>query len=72
MLYKQLYPDRISVRLLEEELPYNMAIGDEKMYRYETDTENFKAHCCFNDPEGAKKLIEKFKLLSTLSTIYNC
>jgi hypothetical protein len=47
---------------------YHFTIADNRMFRFETDTENYTAVCDFNDPTSFKVLKNLFEVLSVGAT----
>ena len=70
LTYAELHPENIRIRIAPEELPYNMVVGENCMYRLEYDPENYRALCCFNDEEGTSELVKQFDTLFKKSTVF--
>jgi hypothetical protein len=71
------FPDRVSIKIanaeqlkeykniLKDKEMVHFSVGDDCIYRYETDTVNFKAFCDFNDKKFANRLNDLFSILSS-------
>lgn len=68
------FPSKISIGVVKDDALkqikhnsniYHFTIGDERMYRFETDTENYIAVANFNDEHTCKELIKKFEEIPT-------
>ena len=67
---QNLHPERVTVSLLnsnsgifKSKRSFHFTVGDDRMYRFETDTKQFQAVCNFDDPETSKKLINYFDIM---------
>ena len=67
--YNKINPNKVFIGYLNQNSPYknlgiHFTIGDERMYRLETDTNLYTARCSFNDPDFAFQLLEIFNTLA--------
>lgn len=53
-------PFKVTRRVLEDDVPVHFTVADGKMFRIETDVDNFYAECNFNDVEKASQLTSLF------------
>jgi len=51
---------RFYIKIDDKPKPIHFAVGDDSMYRLETDIKQRQAECCFNDPTFAKILSDSF------------
>lgn len=73
--YKKDCPDKITISIADKDtlgkvrkdMKYHFTIADDRMFRFETDTENYTAVCDFNDSSSYKMLDTIFNALSVNS-----
>ena len=66
--YQKKFPNKISITCLNKNNPFlnlgiHFTVGDDRMYRFETDVTKFTARCSFNDSAFAINLLKIFDTL---------